>query len=63
MDLQRVQQEAHAMKVPVIMGGAGISPEVRQQTPPDALLSSARDILDFTARLLSSGPDSGKRST
>ncbi len=63
VDLQRVQQEAHAMKVPVIMGGAGISPEVRQQTPPDALLSSARDILDFTARLLSSGPDSGKRST
>ena len=62
-DLCSALNEAHAMKVPMILGGAGISPEIRDQTPADAFLASARDILEFTARLLPSGSDTGKRFT
>jgi methanogenic corrinoid protein MtbC1 len=60
-DLRSLAEQAHRLGVPIILGGTGIPPQVRELSGVDAILTSSRDILDFTARLSTAESESTRR--
>jgi len=60
-DLRHLSAEVHAMGVSVVVGGTGMPPGVHDIASVDAVLGSARDILDYLAlKMPASAPPAGR---
>jgi methanogenic corrinoid protein MtbC1 len=60
-DLRHLSAKANAMGVAVVVGGTGIPPGAHEISSVDAVLGSARDILDYLAlKMTASAPVAGR---
>jgi excisionase family DNA binding protein len=60
-DLRHLSATVHAMGVSAVVGGTGIPPGTREISSVDAVLGSARDILDYLAlKMPASVPSAGR---
>ena len=57
-ELRLLSTTVHSMGVPVVVGGTGIPPGARDMSSVDAVLSSAREILDYLVSKMPAGAPS-----